>query len=236
MVLVTLLVAAIEETQAAFTVAGIGASYGNQAANQAAIDLGGAVTRISEGTYDAMTVAQLRANYDVLLFTWASADLNADWATRIQPYLALGGGVLFEDDNNIGDLSAVVTLGPTTFGGAYTLSGPSALTAGVTGNFVNDHFGFSAWNSAFTSFITDNGANTVGLYSTAFGGRILLTGPDQDYHASPGDGDQYEFLKNELRWVLGGSAAAVPEPSAMAIWGLCAVGMAVVVRRRKRVL
>ncbi len=61
------------------------------------------------------------------------------------------------------------------------------LTAGIVDSFVNNHIRFTAWEPALSPFLTKNG-NTVGLYGEfAGGGRIVLTGPDQDYHSDRGD-------------------------------------------------
>ena len=94
-------------------IAGIGANDGNNATDDvcASGDLDCTIARIDATTYYAMSVAELRANYDVLLFTWATEGaLNADWTTRILPYLNLGGGVIFEDGSspNIADLAPAI--------------------------------------------------------------------------------------------------------------------------------
>ena len=82
--------------------AGIGLDHpGDQAANQifSSGDMVGSIARLDAATFNAMTVAQLRASYDVLLFTFGSSStVNADWNTRLLPYMGLGGCILFEDN------------------------------------------------------------------------------------------------------------------------------------------
>jgi hypothetical protein len=188
---------------------GIGGNAGNQAADVvfSSGDLPGTSDRsLSTAQFNAMTPAQLRASYDVILFTWqGDPSLNADWATRILPFLALGGGVLFEDNDNAGDLApAVIASGFGGSGGyAFTTAVPG-LTTGVNADFVNHHFELSSWQAGLNLFITSSGT-PIAVYGEFGDGRILVTGNDQDYHSSRGaggtQGNQYNFLVNELRWV-----------------------------------
>ncbi|MDP6453693.1 MAG: hypothetical protein QF898_10325, partial [SAR202 cluster bacterium] len=48
--------------------------------------------------------------------------------SRLQPYMTLGGGVIWEDPNNLDDISAIITTG----GGS---SWPPDITATVPGRF-----------------------------------------------------------------------------------------------------
>jgi hypothetical protein len=228
-------------TAAPIRVAGIGGNQGSEATNTvfSSGDLSGSVTRITGAQFDSMSVATLRATYDVLLFTWASPTENADWATRIQPFLALGGGVIFDGDyTNIGKLAPVVTGTAFDNVGPYTLTPVPGLTDGVTNNFVNNHFQISAMDPNFHAFIS-NGTGTVGVYSEAYGGRIVATGDDQDFHSIRGaggaEGNQYTFLVDELRWVSS-PAIATPEPSTLALLGMASVTFAgyAAWRRRKQ--
>ncbi|MDD5543521.1 MAG: hypothetical protein PHX83_10145 [Acidobacteriia bacterium] len=193
-------------------VAGVGANEGNACAQQIAAsgDFPGTFTFLSDtDTFNGMSPAQLRANYDVLLFTWESdSDINADWATRILPYLALGGGVIFEDPGNIDDLAAVITRGGSRSTSGAVLATVPGLTNGVTASFSNAHMAFSSWDPGFTPFITNPGTGaTLGLYGTFSGGRIVVSGPDNHFHGnrcSTGRSlNQYQLLLNEVRWVAG---------------------------------
>lgn len=200
-------------------VAGVGANDNNQAANAAfsSGDLDGAICRISEATFNGFAPSELRALFPALIITWNSdPSLNVDWTTRLLPYLQLGGGVIYEDPNNIADLAALVTAGHTSNGGdigTFTV-GPAVtgLTDGITNDFENNHIEFSSWPSSLASFLRfspDGESNpTVGLYGKFGTGCIVLTGPDQDFHGlrggSPGfEINQYNLLVNELRFVQG---------------------------------
>jgi len=201
-------------------VAGVGANSGNRAANVvfSSGDLAGNITRLTEVQFNALTPAQLRAAYDVLIITWNSATtLNVDWATRLQPYLALGGGVIFEDPNNVGQLAALVGTTVINVGGesssGITVTTPVAgLTDGITGFYDNNHIRFVSfhdWNPALRTFLGfttgPNAGAVVGLYGRFGAGCIVLTGPDQDYHSVRGgnaaEGNQYNLLVNEIRFV-----------------------------------
>ncbi len=223
----------------------VGGNFGNQAANTvfSSGDLMGSVDRsVGVAAFNAMTVANLRASYDVILVTWASpAALNLDWATRIVPYLALGGGVLFEDPNNAADLAPGVTAIPMGAGGSgISVSAVvPGLTDGIIGSFVNTHitFSMSSWHPKLSPFLTDDRGRTVGLYGQIGAGRIVMTGPDQDWHGLRGAGgaagNQYNLLLNELRWVS--HPVVIPEPSSLVllgIGGICMFGYGW--RRRKR--
>jgi len=54
--------------------------------------------------------------------------------------------------------------------------------------------------------MTDSVGNNAALAGTYGSGRIILTGPDQDYHASPSGyyAQQYQLLLNELEWTGNG--------------------------------
>ncbi len=192
-------------------IAGVGASYGYQTANQivASGTIHGSVTRISEWTFNAMTPAQLRNDYDVLIFTWASSTgLNADWATRLQPYMALGGGVIFEDDSNFwnGDINAIAT--PTwssCSGGGYSqvIATIPGLTDGFGPymSFDNHHFCIGSWAPWLTPYLKDGYyGGIVGVAGQApTGGRITIHGPDHDYHGwNPAN---WQALVNAILWV-----------------------------------
>ncbi|MFT5171060.1 MAG: hypothetical protein ACI9BD_000832, partial [Candidatus Marinamargulisbacteria bacterium] len=123
-------------------IAGVGANYGLRAADDIIVagDVLGTIDRITYQAFNALFVADLRAAYDVLIITWATHPaLNADWATRIKPYLELGGGVIWEDPTNMSDLAPFVTLGSWT-PGSFSLSAVvPGLTDGVTSAWSHTH-------------------------------------------------------------------------------------------------
>jgi hypothetical protein len=188
-------------------VAGIGGNFGNRAANAvfSTGDLTGSVTRISEAAFNAMSVSEVRAAYDVLLFTWASSwTLNADWNTRLLPYLQLGGGIIWEDDGNLSDLAPAITAVNVGAGGPWTVAPVPGLSDGISGAFANTHIRFTSWTGPLLPYITSSGG-TEGLYGEfSGGGRIVLHGPDHDFHSAR-PSNQYNLLVNEIRWVTSGS-------------------------------
>ena len=193
--------------------AGIGGNFGNREFDDifSSGDRPGTIDRISESSFNALTPAQLRDTYDVLLFTWASStSLNGDWNTRIKPYLDLGGSVFWEDDRNVTDLSPGV-LGfqfDGSYGSSYELTPILGLTDGIVGNFANHHLQVTSWLPEFQPFIFGPGGSpTLGL-AGAFpsGGRMIVIGPDMDYHAERGGsgagGNQYQFILNQVDWLV----------------------------------
>lgn len=196
----------------------IGGNQGNQAFALAFTNgfLSGTCTiEGNTAAFNAMTPADIRASYDILVCTWAGDPaLNLDWTTRVLPFLQLGGSVIFEDNQNASDLSPGITAFDSSPGGPYILSPVPGLTDGVSGSFANDHISISAWNgSIFTPFITNGSGATLGLYGQIpGGGRMVLTSPDQDYHSSmtpPTPNNQGLFLLNELTWAFAGVVAPV---------------------------
>jgi hypothetical protein len=216
-------------------VAGVGANDGTTAADAAfsSGDLPGCIVRQTEAEFNARGPAELRALFPALIITWDSdLSLNVDWTTRLLPYLNLGGGVLYEDPNNVADIADLVTVSHTSNGGdAGTWSVTAAvpgLTTGITGDFENNHIEFSEWDSdvlaPFLNFTPtgDESPVTVGLYGKIGTGCIVLTGPDQDFHGLR-DGsfafqvNQYNLLLNELRFVQGGGDCTVTPPPVLTL-------------------
>ena len=231
---------------ASITVARIGGE-GNREADKvfSSGDLAGSITNLSIATFNSMTPSELASSYDVLLFGWTTSGLgiNADWNTRLLPYLNAGGGVIFEQPNDLSDLSPAVAGSPISGSSDVQVSANvPGLTDGISDSFVNWHIVFTAWSSELQPFLK-SGSSVVGLYGEigTKGGRIVLTGPDQDYHAVRGGGgakgNQYQLLVNELRWVSSGVAAsqAVPEPSTLfSVAGLLGAVALFSSRRRRR--
>lgn len=199
--------------------AGIGANLGNREFDElfSSGDRPGTITRISENAFNSMAAAgpaALRANYDVLLFTWATSSLlHAPWSL-IEGYLALGGSVFWEDNINITDLAPGI-IGNSNDGGygcGYTLVSPAPFPAlvanGVNGCFANHHLSVSSWPSWMKVYIKGGAGENMaiaGIHPTGRG-RLIVQGPDQDYHAFRGaagtGGNQYKFMLNQMDFLI----------------------------------
>jgi hypothetical protein len=207
-------VGAVPAAVANIRVLAIGGNAGNQEANEifASGDLAGTIDRsMSTFTFNSMTPAQLRASYDVLLFTWSGdPSLNADWNTRLLPYLNLGGNVIWEDNNNLPDLAPALTLVNFDGSGGYAfVASVPGLTDGVVAAFENHHIGVTAFTAPFQPLITSFG-QLISVYGEfPSGARMLVNGPDQDYHADRGGSfpydNQYNYFLNQFRWVTSGN-------------------------------
>lgn len=211
-----------------------GAAAANQVFDSG--DLDGTIVSLNSTAFNALSVPALRSTYDVLLFSWdGDAAVNIDWGTRVRPYLEAGGGIIFESPSNLDDIAAVVggaqTSGTTTFVNAVV----PGLTTGITNEFVNNHMHFTAWTGFLQQFLSD-GLVANGLYGEYQGGRIVITGPDSDYHgvrgsSNPAESNQYNLVLNELRWVASGPEGAlssVPEPTSLCIFAFGVTGLGLV--------
>ncbi len=233
-IVVAVLACSIGESQAAFIRVGVLPDFGNNAVAEifSSGDLTGTATTLDVASFNALSVADLRASYDVLYIPWLSgAAANLDWTTRVLPYLQAGGGVVFEDPDSVGQLAPAV-IGAVAENGAGNL----VITANVPGltdgidpsTFANTHIAFSSWIAGFFPFMVDtSNGNTVGLYSTAFGGHIVLTGPDQNFHSIRGS-NQYQFEIQEIQFASAGAPLTVtPAPPSLilAVVGFGMVGL-----------
>ena len=176
--------------------------------------------------FNEMTPEQLAGNYDVLIFFWKTSDnVNADWA-RLLEYMDFGGGIIFEDPNNVGDLAAGVSILGGSGSGPVTVTiqpvdglttEPNPFTDGnatAEADFTNNHIIFAEANPAteLKPFLTlTTGTDIVGLYGVfPGGGRIVLTGLDNGWHGRLGGSSSteqenaYNLLFNEICWVMGG--------------------------------
>ena len=222
-------------------VAGIGNNAGNQGVNDifANGDLSGTINRsLTTAQFNAMSVADLRNQYDVLLVTWYSDEnLDLDWTTRLLPYMQMGGGIIWEDSLNIADLMpGVSAIRSCVSDGSGVLDPVIIPVAGLTDGVVNQfdprcHILFNSWDSDINPFMVSAGY-TLGVYGEFSNGRIVL-GLDNDFHADLSDPqgiNHYQLLVNELSWVT--SASAVPVPASVWLFVSGLLGLARCVRRR----
>jgi len=193
-------------------VAAVGADGGRRAAYQvfAEGDLPGSITHMEMSEFNTLSVEDLRASYDVLLFTWAtSSRLNADFEARLRPFLEQGGGIVFEDAGNTADLAPGAQPAPKfPYMGPFTLVSVPGLTSGVTNEFPHNHFAFTSWNPRLAPLILVNGTAASLYGGFPGGGRMVVTGTDQHQHGDKhssraSEQNQYVFLRNELCWAAG---------------------------------
>jgi hypothetical protein len=147
---------------------------GGNSAKQIAEVLGGSYSTLKAKRFNEMSPEELAGTYDVLIFYWKNSEnVNADWTTRLIPYMDAGGGIIYEDPTNLADLAAGVSIlgvqahapepNPIsiTIEHASGLTGlttaPNAFTGDVgtdaDATFINNHIIFG--NSAeLTPFLT----------------------------------------------------------------------------------
>ena len=182
-----------------FRMAGIGNNAGNKAFNQVFLegdrDREGSIARITAAEFNTLSPGNLRDAYDILLFTWStSSSLNGDWVTRIKPYIDLGGHVFWEDNQNIRDLSPEVdgVQLDGSFGSSYVITPAvvpnEVLTKDITGTFANHHLKLNTVHPSWTVYISSpasDGSTPLAIFKGfPSGGRMIVQGPDLDYHAS----------------------------------------------------
>ncbi len=234
----------------ATTVGLIQASWGNAQNNIATAMSGGLVTPSSPDSYtvlsvddfNAATPAALAASYDILVLPWIiSGALNADWTTRILPFLNAGGGVLWEDPGNIDDLvaSGISLISGNPYSSSVITLVPPFSDSGAVG-FYHIHYGITGASSDWKVWSTDSLGEIHGVYGEfgTNGGRMVLGVSDNLYHpnfSSPTDADHYALTVNQLNWLATGSVTGTPVPEPASLLLLSAGLLAsVAVRRRQQ--
>jgi hypothetical protein len=145
----------------------------------ASADFNCTYTELGNTTFNGMSVDALRADFDVLLFSFHPTNaINADWATRLLPFLHLGGGIIYEQPGASPDLSpgvevinfdvTITTKGGTDGAEIVITDAVPGLTDGILdGNecinnqiktcFANTHLGFSSWQAPLAPFLEMTG-------------------------------------------------------------------------------
>jgi len=167
--------------------------------------------------------------YDVLVFNWNSPTIkNLNWQ-RLLDYMACGGGIIFEDQRNVLRLADGVSIIEATRSSpddepiTVNLVTVPVLTTGfvlTTLDLRNKHIIFDEGNSdvKLHPFLTlaaphPNAGKVVGLYGQFGDGRIVLTGPDNNFHGRNPSTHQvpeimqaiensYDLLHDEIDWLL----------------------------------
>lgn len=218
----------------AATVGFIEGSDGDAAANvsQVATDLGltdgGELSLIG---WNTMSGADLAAAFDVLVFgNFLSGALNADWATKMLPYLNAGGSVIFEDSLNYTELAS----GGLTFGGS-TVGVPtfSQSIAGLTDSgtiFSGENFAMSAVSSAWNVIGTNSSASVTAFRTFASGGTFFINGSANFFQTT--GSSNYIFARNMVDYAVN-APAPVPLPAALPLMLAALGGLGIAARRRK---
>jgi len=171
----------------------------------------------SNAALNAMSVADLIATYDILVVPWQiSSTADLDWDTRILPFIAAGGGVLWEDPTNVsdGDLSAsgvgLVTsnIYPGIGTGDISLVSPFDSNGAI--GWYHIHYGITGHNIDWFPFSTDINGGIHGVGGEFGEGRMLIGVSDNLYHpnmSSTGAAEvgAYNLLVNEIFWLRTGS-------------------------------
>lgn len=198
-----------------------GNNLGNAAAVAASFGAGSSSTYLDAAAFNALSVNDLIATYDLLVFGWVGSPIyNFDWATRLAPYLSAGGAIVFEDPNNLADLASGSGL---TFGSAGSLGAYNGMFG--PNSFTGAHFGitgFAGWDCYLLG--------STGCYAawrTVGAGAIAISGPDEYWHDSPANPENLAFLIKQAEFLT-----SVPEPSSLALLGLSLLFGARKIRRR----
>ncbi len=177
-------------------------------------DVAGSYTNMTPSDFNALSLTDIMS-YDVIMVVWSTSDeLDVSWETKIGPFVEAGGGFWYDGDpNNRGDLYPLVTdsIGESCGPSWSLVDTVPGLTDGITNEFVNCHVAYNAWDSRLSPLLQDGTGQTIMLYGDYGGGRVVLSGPDHDYHATKdggGDaGNQYRMVLNILNWVSDGCDA-----------------------------
>jgi len=212
---------------------------GNQATNEvyANGDLPGKVDRPAWSDYRLITTADLINNYDVLVIPHNTSDsqYNIDWHTRIIPFLASGGGVVWESyitttTNTTGLITdqrgrrylcadGTVCYIPNSGFGLFPVAPVNVITVpGLTDaigpDFTHTDGYFVSWDPALSPVLdidaVDLGTIVYGLQGQYDAGRIVVTQSSADSDAlstgTPQEANSYNWLINKIRWTAGSTA------------------------------
>lgn len=194
----------------------VGANLGNRATQTwvGGVWPGTVVDHVDANSFNSMSKQDLQA-YDVVLTQWdTSATLKLGTNSPIHNYVYEGGGLIVDGDhNNFNDLAWLGIGGATSScpasGRSWELNtwdpGTTLLRNGLGSNpdLENCHGMFPNYNPALLSpFLWDASGNVSGLAGYHNKGKVVITGPDQDYHAHPTNHpEQFQLLLNEISWV-----------------------------------
>ncbi len=172
-------------------------------------DLPGTFEFIGISAFNSKSVEELRDSFDVLIFPWrGDTNIDADWETRLLPFMELGGGIIWEDEANVEDLEP----GITGIGGLYSSEGMHIsneipiLTDGITNDFFWGFIRYTDFEeSSFSPFISRSNGETVGLWGEFGNGAIVLSGVIPNYYGDKNgttwEENYYNLALNKLLFV-----------------------------------
>ena len=194
-------------------------------------DVVGYIDRPAWSDYRLLTTEDIVNNYDVLIIPRNTADwqYDFDWNTRVLPFLASGGGVIWEAPMTTGYANApIFTMQGVRYAcGTVVCNVPASpldvlsvpgLSDGIGSDFTFTTGYFPTWDSALSPLLqvdaTGLGTITVGLYGEINAGRIVITSSAQDDVANPAgtaaEVNAYNLLINKIQWAA--SSTATPDP------------------------
>ena len=185
----------------------------------------GTYITISPKNFNKRSALKLRQQADVLFFPWSGpSSIRANW-DKLVAFMVAGGSIIFEDSQNIADLSQI----NTTFVENHTTEDDPDIifdTTRATGvlsrdfdanrlyRFDNIHIKFFDEQQGDGTVelhpflrMDNHTGEVVGLYGQhAMGGRIVITGTDDGFHANPGVAtpparvNHHQLLCNKIHW------------------------------------
>jgi len=195
---------------------------------------------LSNAAFNALTPAQLAAAYDVLVMPWyVNTDANFDWNTRLLPYLAAGGSILWENPDDLSEIQGAANSGVSitasnSYGPGVGPSGTISLAApfgdlGAEG-FFHIHFSITGFDRSWNCWSVDINGDCHGVNKEfAGGGRMVIGVSDNLLHPNfnlATDSDHRQLTINQLNWLLTGTITGtppgVPEPGTL---GLLMLGL-----------
>lgn len=188
---------------------------GGQVAARAIIevheDLPGTFEFIDMAVFNSLSVEELRESFDVLIFPWqGNSSIDAQWESRLVPFMQLGGGIIWEDELNVGDLEPAITGTGGFLGGngMHISDQVPILTDGITNELGNAFIWFDDYDQPpLSPFIMHPAGHTVGLWGKVGQGCFVGSGVLSNYYGHKSAGwmlNYYNLALNKLLFVATG--------------------------------
>ena len=192
----------------------------------------GHVDRPAWDVYRELTTKDIVENYDVLLIPYNTQDweYDYDWNTRVLPFLASGGGVIWEGATSGAGGIPLIQSARTRYvcpdgticyipDSPLTVLPVPGLTDGITSDFTFTTGYLTSWDSRLTPFLQADavglGTISYGVYGEIDAGRIVITENAQDESGlstgTAAEVNAYNLLANKLQWAA--SSTLPPNPN-----------------------